>query len=728
MNTEQSGASDLRIPLLSIPSPSASRHSRDNSGGLEDFSSCLDRFSDDRGRDRAGQPSTVSDVESGRTSASASSEEIEDDDSCDFTELTGSDDLNLSGTASIEDGPVNPNDEAPLPVTDTHPRAGDRLQSDGSEAVMRASAKDAPKLAKEAAGSDAKASPATVASGKAGDAMVARVAILPSNAAGQQLRAAPAVVADVGNRVGKDRPMPGQGVKQVLPGANAARDVESPAAKPPTKPVVGPAKEPKAMVLTEQKTVSVQAGGARAVAIQDPIEQSATTQPIESGKPPVLVSAEAVPVASSGNPKPPAQTGPKGNIPNLGSALSSGTAQKDAKATGVSVNLPNGAKPSVVDVHSAGKGLELGKNPEMNATPAEVLSKETGALFQRGDIRDVGQSHPSAKQPLSNTSRNAFGNPPEATAQFLKETLASGSKPTADASANAAQLVGKKVVPVPAPGAGNGQSLVNEPIVKGSDFRWMLDGTPDALESPSMMSTSNRDLSIPMKGSLFSQSSRLDGSDAFLASNRSGWSGDSSSGRNEGNESGGSHPETGSQSRDALPSAYRDVAKGVASAESAETRSSMGSQASGNAAERAAASQVSVQVVNQIVQHLERMRQAEKNHVRVVLSDDGANRLTADIRMVGGRIQASFEGNADAMAQIRKEWEIIRDHAQELGVALDEPEYLSDPWSGEDSILFPVAGPSGDENPSVIQHNNQSVRPVYKTAAAGSSGPVHLYA
>ncbi|MDD4350268.1 MAG: hypothetical protein PHF70_14255, partial [Opitutales bacterium] len=268
----------------------------------------------------------------------------------------------------------------------------------------------------------------------------------------------------------------------------------------------------------------------------------------------------------------------------------------------------------------------------------------------------------------------------------------------------------------------------NEPLVKGSDSRWMLDGTPDALETSSMMNTSNRDLSVPMKGSLFSQSSRLDGSDAFLASNRSGWSGDSSSGRNDGNESGGSHPETGSQSRDALPSAYRDVAKGVASAESAETRGSMGSQASGNAAERAAASQVSVQVVNQIVQHLERMRQAEKNHVRVVLGDDGANRLTADIRMVGGRIQASFEGNADAMAQIRKDWEIIRDHAQELGVALDEPEYLSDPWSGEDSIPFPVAGPSGDENPSVIQHNNQSVRPVYKTAAAGSSGPVHLYA
>lgn len=726
MNTQQSGvsgASDLRVPLLSIPSPSASRHSRDGSGGLEDFSSCLDRFSHDRGRDRAGQPPATSNGDSAGTASSAASVELEEADDYDFSELSLSDDLNLSATASDGAGPVNPDDGAPVSVPDNHPKSADCSQSDGSEAAMRASATDAPKSAKDAAGSDVKA-----ASGKEGDAMDAKVAILPSNAAGRPVRTGQGVVTDVGKKVGKEGLMPGQGSKQVLPGAKAARDVESPAVKQPTIPVADSAKEAKAMMHTEQKTVSVQAGGAKVATIQDPIEKSGTTQPIESGKSPVLASAETETGASSRNPKTPAQTGLKGNIPTQGAALSSGTSQKDAKAIDVPVKAPNGAKPPVVDVQNAGKGLESGKNPEIAANPAEVLPKGTEALFQRGDVRDVGQRHPYTKQPMSNTSRNTPGNPPEATNQVLKETLASGSKPVADASANAAQLVGKKVAPVPAAGLGNGQSLVNEPLVKGSDSRWMLDGTPDALETSSMMSTSNRDLSIPMKGSLFSQSSRLDGSDAFLASNRSGWSGDSSSGRNDGNESGGSHPETGSQSRDALPSAYRDVAKGVASAESAETRGSMGAQASGNAAERAAASQVSVQVVNQIVQHLERMRQAEKNHVRVVLGDDGANRLTADIRMVGGRIQASFEGNADAMAQIRKDWEIIRDHAQELGVALDEPEYLSDPWSGEDSTPFPVAGPSGDENPSVIQHNNQSVRPVYKTAAAGSSGPVHLYA
>lgn len=697
MNTQQSGvsgASDLRVPLLSIPSPSASRHSRDGSGGLEDFSSCLDRFSDDRGRDRSGQPPTTSNGEPAASASSAASVELEEADDYDFTELSVSDDLNPSATASNEDGPVNPNDGAPVPVPESHPKCGDRPQSDGSEAVMRASAKDAPKPAKELA----------AASGKEGDAMVSKEGILPTNAAGRPARAAQAVV------------------------AKAARDVESPAVKQPTIPVADSAKEAKAMMHTEQKTVSVQAGGAKVATIQDPIEKSGTTQPIESGKSPVLASAETESGASSRNPKTPAQTGLKGNIPTQGAALSSVTSQKDAKAIDVPVKAPNGAKPPVVDVQNAGKGLESGKNPEMTANPAEVLPKGTDALFQRGDVRDVGQRHLFTKQPLSNASRNASGNPPEAKNQALKETLASGSKPVAAVSANAAQLVGKKVAPVPAVGLGNSQSLVNEPPVKGSDSRWMLDGTPDALETSSMMSTSNRDLSIPMKGSLFSQSSRLDGSDAFLASNRSGWSGDSSSGRNDGNESGGSHPETGSQSRDALPSAYRDVAKGVASAESADTRSAMGSQASGNAAERAAASQVSVQVVNQIVQHLERMRQTEKNHVRVVLGDDGVNRLTADIRMVGGRIQASFEGNADAMAQIRKDWEIIRDHARELGVELDEPDYLSDPWSGEDSIPFPVTGPSGDENPSVIQHNNQSVRPVYKTAAAGSSGPVHLYA
>ncbi|HOO92531.1 MAG TPA: hypothetical protein PKX94_03615, partial [Opitutales bacterium] len=180
MNTQQSGvsgASDLRVPLLSIPSPSASRHSRDGSGGLEDFSSCLDRFSHDRGRDRAGQPPATSNGDSAGTASSAASVELEEADDYDFSELSLSDDLNLSATASDEADPVNPDDGAPLSVPDNHPKSGDCSQSDGSEAVMRASATDAPKSAKDAAGSDVKA-----ASGKEGDAMDAKVAILPSNA------------------------------------------------------------------------------------------------------------------------------------------------------------------------------------------------------------------------------------------------------------------------------------------------------------------------------------------------------------------------------------------------------------------------------------------------------------------------------------------------------------------------------------------------------------------
>ena len=250
MNTQQSGvsgASDLRVPLLSIPSPSASRHSRDGSGGLEDFSSCLDRFSDDRGRDRAGQPPATSNGEPAGSAASASSAasvELEEADDYDFTELSVSDDLNPSATASNEAGPVNPDDGAPVPFPEDHPKSGDCSQSDGSEAAMRASAKDAsetakdtPKSAKDAAGSDAKVLPATAASGKAGEAIVAKVVILPTNAAGRPARAAQAVV------------------------AKAARDVESPAVKQPTIPVADPAKEAKAMVYTEQKTVWLQTRG-----------------------------------------------------------------------------------------------------------------------------------------------------------------------------------------------------------------------------------------------------------------------------------------------------------------------------------------------------------------------------------------------------------------------------------------------------------------------------------
>jgi len=359
------------------------------------------------------------------------------------------------------------------------------------------------------------------------------------------------------------------------------------------------------------------------------------------------------------------------------------------------------------------------------------LSSVINAHQSGSDLsRPNGNAFPRMKAVSGNASGVANGVQKQGTvsANVLKDAVLSGPNMANEAAANTARLAGKRSLQPMVPIVNNGQTHVNEAIARGLESRLMADGTQDALESFSMIATSSREVPNPTKGSLFSQSSRLDGSEPFLSSDRGSWSGDSSFVRNDGNESGGSHAETGSNLRDSLPSAYREVAKGASSVESTDMRPQSSSQPAAATSDRAAASQVSVQIVNQIVEHLERMRQTERNHVRVVLGDEGKSRLTAEIRMLGGKIQASFEGDADAMAQIRKEWDLIRDHARELGVALDEPEYLSDPWSGEDSVLFPVSGPSGDENPHVIQHNNQSVRPAYKTAATGSSGPVHVYA
>ena len=150
----------------------------------------------------------------------------------------------------------------------------------------------------------------------------------------------------------------------------------------------------------------------------------------------------------------------------------------------------------------------------------------------------------------------------------------------------------------------------------------------------------------------------------------------------------------------------------------------------GELVDRAVGSLLSGRVLNQIVNHIEKLRESEKNRVKVSLGSE-ANGVTVDIRIEGDAIYTTFEGDPQILNQLKDEWDDIKDRASQKGVALSDPEFIEISYSSssEGESLLPDDGIAKEEkSQSVIQHkNNQPVRPGEMTAAAGSSGPVHSF-
>ncbi len=90
--------------------------------------------------------------------------------------------------------------------------------------------------------------------------------------------------------------------------------------------------------------------------------------------------------------------------------------------------------------------------------------------------------------------------------------------------------------------------------------------------------------------------------------------------------------------------------------------------------DRTVGSLLSARVLNQIVNHIERMRDSEKNRVKVSLGSE-ANGVTVDIRIDGGSIFTTFEGDPEILDELREQWGDIKKRASRKGVALQDPEF-----------------------------------------------------
>lgn len=150
----------------------------------------------------------------------------------------------------------------------------------------------------------------------------------------------------------------------------------------------------------------------------------------------------------------------------------------------------------------------------------------------------------------------------------------------------------------------------------------------------------------------------------------------------------------------------------------------------GDFVDRAVGSALSARVVNQIMNHIDRLRDSEKSRVKVSLGGN-ASGVTVDIRIEGDAIFTSFEGDPQILNQLKEEWDDIKDRATQRGVSLSDPEFVEISYSSssESESFLPDDGIAKEgKSQSVIQHeNNQPVRPGEMTAAAGSSGPVHSF-
>jgi hypothetical protein len=146
--------------------------------------------------------------------------------------------------------------------------------------------------------------------------------------------------------------------------------------------------------------------------------------------------------------------------------------------------------------------------------------------------------------------------------------------------------------------------------------------------------------------------------------------------------------------------------------------------------DRTTVSQLSVHVLTQIMNHIERLREGDKNRVRVSLGTGDRGGISVDIKLEDGGISTSFEGDENILNELKKDWADISERASRKGVILNDPQFISYSSSVEGSTPLPDSDIEKEEkSQSVIQHkDNQPMRPVLQTTAAGSGGPVHLYA
>jgi hypothetical protein len=179
------------------------------------------------------------------------------------------------------------------------------------------------------------------------------------------------------------------------------------------------------------------------------------------------------------------------------------------------------------------------------------------------------------------------------------------------------------------------------------------------------------------------------------------------------------------QGRGAGSETYRQYAQ-----EMAEIRSTAQAATQSQFLDRSVASQLSSVVVNQILNHLEKLRESDRGRIRVNLGNQEMGTLAVQISIAGGVVRTLFEGDASLLNQIESDWHSIRSRASERGVSLGQPEFISHSLaSGGASLLPDDAVIKGNQNQSVIQQSeNQPVRPEFQTAVSGNSGPVHLYA
>ena len=164
--------------------------------------------------------------------------------------------------------------------------------------------------------------------------------------------------------------------------------------------------------------------------------------------------------------------------------------------------------------------------------------------------------------------------------------------------------------------------------------------------------------------------------------------------------------------------------------EAGEIRNTAQSAQQSQFVDRSTVSHLSVHVLNQIMNHIERLRESDKNRVRVSLGMGESGGISVDIRLEDGSISTSFQGDEDMLNELKRDWRDISEKANRKGVVLNDPEFISYSSSVESSNSLPDSDIEQEEkSQSVIQHkDNQPMRPGIETAAAGSSSPVHSYA
>ena len=164
--------------------------------------------------------------------------------------------------------------------------------------------------------------------------------------------------------------------------------------------------------------------------------------------------------------------------------------------------------------------------------------------------------------------------------------------------------------------------------------------------------------------------------------------------------------------------------------EAGEVRNTAQSAQQSQFIDRSTISHLSVHALNQIMNHIERLRESDKNRVRVSLSMGDRGGISVDIKVEDGAVTTSFEGDEDILRELKRDWKDISEKASQKGVTLNDPEFISYSSSVESANSLPDSDIKLEEkSQSVIQHkDNQPMRPGLQTAAAGSSSPVHSYA